>query len=192
MTKTYVEFIESDVAPFQFQALLDGIQYNIIITWNIFGQRYYVNVYTVQGALIVARPMIGSPLGYDISILQGMFASTLIYRTSLKQFEISDVAAVNPSLANAAFEASIDALLDAAGGVFILDQSMLGNDFLFDANGKPFVLDQGLMPSEAMLDSNGSQFVLDQSTIAATQDLTQGAIFGKDGKIFTLDQSQIK
>ena len=85
----YINFQPFDTGPFQFQATLDGTQYNIVVTYNVYGQRYYVNIYSTQGALIVARPMVGSPTEYDTSLTKGYFTSTLVYRTSNQQFEIS-------------------------------------------------------------------------------------------------------
>ncbi len=57
---TYVNFTPDLVSAFQFQATLDGAQYNIITTWNIFGQRYYANIYALDGTLQVAIPFIES------------------------------------------------------------------------------------------------------------------------------------
>lgn len=141
MTINYVDFVPSSLAPFQFQTILDGVQYNVTVTYNIFGQRYYVNIYTVQGSLVLTRPMIGSPIGYDVSITAGMFKSTLIYRSTHKQFEISDTPISYPN-----FGKVPDYLLDGNLGAFILDQSVLSG-------------------TGQMLSSGGGQFVLDQSTI---------------------------
>lgn len=57
---TLIPFVPNAVQPFQFTATLDGEPYNVICTWNIFGQRYYVNVYAIDGTLIFALPMIAS------------------------------------------------------------------------------------------------------------------------------------
>lgn len=59
---TYVDFQPSSTAspPFQFQATLDGAQYSIAVTGNIFGQRYYVTVYDLSGSRICSVPMVGS------------------------------------------------------------------------------------------------------------------------------------
>jgi len=48
---TYL-FAPSPTAPFQFQPTLDGEVYHVVVTWNLFGQRYYVNVMTTSGALV--------------------------------------------------------------------------------------------------------------------------------------------
>lgn len=59
---TYIDFSPSTTAtpPFQFQATLDGAQYNVTTTWNIFGQRWYINITDLSGNLIAARPVVGS------------------------------------------------------------------------------------------------------------------------------------
>lgn len=86
---TYVTFQPSATAPFQFQATLDGSAYTVIMPWNLHGQRYYVTCFDLSGNLIFSLPLIGSPLGYNISLSAGYFASTLIYREPTGQFEIS-------------------------------------------------------------------------------------------------------
>lgn len=86
---TFVAFAPTPQAPFEFQATLDGSVYTVVVTWNIFGRRYYVNVYALDQTLIVALPMIGSPDDYDISLVAGYFASTLVFRQANAQFEIN-------------------------------------------------------------------------------------------------------
>lgn len=86
---TYTAFTPTASAPFQFQPTFDGAVYTVIVTWNLFGQRYYVNVYTLSGTLVYSLPMIGSPPGYDISLNAGYFDSTLVFRASSQQFEVS-------------------------------------------------------------------------------------------------------
>jgi len=86
---TLVSFIPSPRAPFQFQATLDGVVYNVIVTWNTGGQRWYVNVYDQSNTLIFTLPMIGSPPAYDISLTAGYFTSTMIFRQTSQQFEIT-------------------------------------------------------------------------------------------------------
>lgn len=90
---TYVTFQPNTQAPFQFQATLDNNVYNVNVTWNLFGQRYYINVYDLSNNLIVSTPMIGSApdneFYQDISLVAPLFTSTLVYRTENNQFEIS-------------------------------------------------------------------------------------------------------
>lgn len=120
MTITYIQFQPSDSAPFQFTATLDAVQYNVAVTYNIAGQRYYINIYDQQGALIVCKPMVSSPPGYDISLTAGYFTSTMVYRGVNQQIEISDVPVTYPSFG---VLPSPYSLLDVN---FILDQSFLG------------------------------------------------------------------
>lgn len=83
-------FQPSNVAPFQFQPTLDGQSYVVIVTWNLFGQRYYFNVYDLQQSLIVSAALVGSPPHADIDLLAGYFeSSTMIYRASSATFEVS-------------------------------------------------------------------------------------------------------
>lgn len=86
---TYTNFEPSLTENFIFNPTLDGAVYTATITWNLFGQRYYINITTIQGVLIVCLPLIGSPIGYDISLTAGYFQSTLIYRIGNEQFEVS-------------------------------------------------------------------------------------------------------
>lgn len=58
---TIIPFVPVPRAPFQFQPVLDGDTYTGLITWNLFGQRWYLNLYTSSGALVVTIPLIGSP-----------------------------------------------------------------------------------------------------------------------------------
>jgi hypothetical protein len=50
-------------APFIFSPTLDGTQYSVSVTWGLFGQRYYVNCYTLSGILVFSVPLVGSPSG---------------------------------------------------------------------------------------------------------------------------------
>lgn len=86
---TLINFNPSPTANFQFIATLDGKDYNVIVNWNLYGQRYYVNIYTLQNSLVVCTPLIGSPPDYDISLTKGYFTSTLVYRAQNRQFEVS-------------------------------------------------------------------------------------------------------
>lgn len=63
---TVVQFAPSVVAAFRFQATFGDAQYNVVVTWSLFGARYYVNVYSVDGTLIVSLPLVGSTTGIQI------------------------------------------------------------------------------------------------------------------------------
>jgi hypothetical protein len=85
---TVYTFVPTTSAPFQFDPTLDGTTYTVVVTWNLFGRRFYANCYTQQGELIFAVPLIGSPVDYDINLAAGYFTTTMIYRTQSGNFEI--------------------------------------------------------------------------------------------------------
>jgi hypothetical protein len=182
----YIDFQPNSISAFMFPALLDGTQYNAVITWNIFGLRWYLNLYTTQGGLVYSTPVVESPDGYDISLLPPSFIASLVFRLSTQQFEIWPALNTYPD-----FDALPDAMLDASISDFVLDSSsLLGNDVMFDALGHAIILDQSQLPNEVMLDNMGGQFVLDQSSLAATTDLSSQAMLDGTGQQFTLDQSE--
>ena len=84
----YFPFVPSVTSNFQFQPTFDGQTYNVILTWNLYGQRYFVNIYTLQNQLIVSLALIGSPAFYNISMTAGYFATMLVFRTSSQTFEV--------------------------------------------------------------------------------------------------------
>lgn len=90
MTTQYVPFLPTVSAPFQFQPTFDGSIYTVIVTWSLFGRRYVVNCYTLQGVLIFAVPLIASPLDYNISLTSGYFTTQLVWRIQSGNFEIID------------------------------------------------------------------------------------------------------
>lgn len=63
------DFLPTTVAPYTFQPTLDGLEYTGIVTWNLFGQRWFLNLYKLDGTLVVAEPLIGSPVGLFIETL---------------------------------------------------------------------------------------------------------------------------
>lgn len=85
----YVPFNVSPSSNFQFQANFDGKSYNVRINWNLFGQRYYVNIYTLSGDLVLCLPLIGSPDFFNISLTAGYFTTMLIWRVQSGNFEIA-------------------------------------------------------------------------------------------------------
>lgn len=57
---TYYAFTPNTTSTFQFQPTLDGEVYQAIIVWNLWGQRWYLNLYANSGPLVVAEPVISS------------------------------------------------------------------------------------------------------------------------------------
>lgn len=88
---TIFPFTPSSVSPFQFTPTLDGQQYNCIVTWNLFGKRWWINLYTLANVLVLARAMVGSAPAPDagLNMVEGYFSiNTLIYRTNTGSFEV--------------------------------------------------------------------------------------------------------
>lgn len=86
---TYINFSPSVLAPFQFQATLDGNNYAVVITWSLFGQRYYINVFDLSNNLVVSQAMVGSPNNYPINLVNGYFKSVLAFYPQQNQFVIT-------------------------------------------------------------------------------------------------------
>ena len=66
---TVVPFTPSPRGPFQFQPTLDGVTYNAVVTWNLFGQRYYISLFTLDGTPVFNLPLIGSESAVNLSSL---------------------------------------------------------------------------------------------------------------------------
>lgn len=58
---TYTTFTPNSLAPFSFNPTLDGQVYAATVTWNVFGQRWYLNVTQLDGTPVFTLPLIGSP-----------------------------------------------------------------------------------------------------------------------------------
>lgn len=59
-------FTPTATSLFQFQPIFDGATYNVIITWNIFRQDWYVNVLDLSGNRVVSIPVISSPSAINL------------------------------------------------------------------------------------------------------------------------------
>lgn len=76
--------------PFQSQVTLDGVSYSLQAKWNFYRGGWYVSLIDQSGNVVVNQPLIGSPPGSDIYLFPGFFtASTVVYRVSTSQFEVS-------------------------------------------------------------------------------------------------------
>lgn len=65
---TYVTFVPSNQQAFQFQATLDNNLYTCQVTWNLFGQGYYINLYDVNNNLILCRQMTASGIQINATL----------------------------------------------------------------------------------------------------------------------------
>ena len=90
MATTLFPFTPSVTQNFSFQPTLDGQQYNAIVTWSLFGQRWVVNIYSLQGVWVLSKPLRSSPQNYNINLIEGYFTtSSLVYREASNNFEVS-------------------------------------------------------------------------------------------------------
>lgn len=90
---TYIQFTPSSTSnpPFQFTATMSGVDYTVNVSWNVFGQRWYLDIYDLDGTRLRTQPMIASPLSNDIYLAPTIFGSngTLLYREDTNNFEVS-------------------------------------------------------------------------------------------------------
>lgn len=87
---TFVNLNPQPGQGFTFQATLDGVGYTMSVTWNVFGQRWFISCLTNNGALIFHLPVIASPNEGDINLLAGYFVtSTMVFRATGQNFEIT-------------------------------------------------------------------------------------------------------
>ena len=92
---TITAFVPSATTPFQFQttltdSVLGTATYNCTVLWNTFGQRWYLQVADQSGNLIVNKPLVASPPGYQISLVAGYFSgSTLVFYDNTQTFLVS-------------------------------------------------------------------------------------------------------
>jgi hypothetical protein len=92
---TITQFAPSSTQPQQFQAVLtDAVlgtaTYNCTVKWNTFGQRWYVEITDQNGNLILNKPLIASPTGYNISLVGGYFSgSTMVFLEATQQFVVA-------------------------------------------------------------------------------------------------------
>lgn len=83
------QFAPSTQSLFQFQPTLDGQVYTCVVTWSLFGQRGYLNIFSLAGTRIVSKALVGSPNDYDINLIWGYFTtSTMVFREASQQFEV--------------------------------------------------------------------------------------------------------
>lgn len=69
MATTFINFVPSLVEAPSFDVTLDGENYTCIVTWNVQAQRYYINLYTLNGALILCEALVGSSVGIDLEAI---------------------------------------------------------------------------------------------------------------------------
>lgn len=79
-------------APFQFQPVLDGQNYNATVTWNLFGKRFYLNLFALDGTLVTSVPMVGSPTGFAIESMSWANGTVTVETVDPHSYKIGTVA----------------------------------------------------------------------------------------------------
>jgi hypothetical protein len=84
--------------PFSFQPTIGGNSWTCNVTYNLWGfsadgvnKRPYLSVFDQNGNLVIFTPMVGSPIGYDISLLPPALGlpSTIVWRPNTGNIEVS-------------------------------------------------------------------------------------------------------
>lgn len=88
---TLIPFTPSNDSAPPFSAQITVAEGLIILTaaWNIAGQRWYIAIKNDGGETLLYRPLIGSPMGYDINLISTISQSSLVYREDNQTFEVT-------------------------------------------------------------------------------------------------------
>lgn len=66
---TFFNFQPTQNSNFEFQPTLDGSPYRALVPWLLFGQRWYLSLYSLNGTLVFNKALVGSPNGVAIESL---------------------------------------------------------------------------------------------------------------------------
>lgn len=96
---SYYPFTPSNVQAPSFQATLDGNVYNLMVTWNLFGQRYYLSCFDQSGNRIFTVPVITSPETSLLSSLSWDAATLMVTATCVAPHGLTIGSVVNLTIA---------------------------------------------------------------------------------------------
>lgn len=104
--------VPASAGPFTFQPTLDSTQYTITVTWSLFGQRFYVNCYTLSGVLVFSVPLIGSMIGVNLQSLSWSYGTVTATTNGPHGYEVGSVINLTmincaPTTYNGSFSANI-------------------------------------------------------------------------------------
>lgn len=68
---TNIPFIPPQNAPFTFTPTLGGTRFSGVVTWNVYGRRWYLNLYTLTGTLVLAIALQPSSMDFPQNLLEG-------------------------------------------------------------------------------------------------------------------------
>jgi hypothetical protein len=89
MTTALYPFSGNEQKSMVFSPLLDGKIYDCQMKWNIYSQRWYLNITDNSGNRKLTMPVVASPVGFDINLLVGAFSTTkMVWRAVNGQIEV--------------------------------------------------------------------------------------------------------
>lgn len=63
---TFFPFTPPVDQAFTFQPTLDGTPFSAVVPWNLFGRRFYLQLFTLSGALVLYRALVASTAGVAV------------------------------------------------------------------------------------------------------------------------------
>lgn len=123
---SYFPFVPNVQAPFTFQPTLDQVQYLASVVWNLFGQRWYLQLTQQDGVPVFTKPLVGSPDGVPIESVSWAFGTVTAITERPHNYTVGQIVEVTIS----------GCLPDAYNGVvlaFIVD----GHTFTYELAADP-------------------------------------------------------
>lgn len=109
---TYYPFAPSQTSSINFQPTLDGNVYVVTVTWNLFGQRYYVNVTELNGTPVVTRARTASPPSLALASLTWANGTVTAVTQSPHGYAIGSMVAIDVvNCAPSAYNGSVEAFV---------------------------------------------------------------------------------
>jgi hypothetical protein len=68
VSSVYIPFTPSTTSVFSFSPTLGGTTYNATVTWNVFGQRYYINITDLSSNHILTTAIVSSGPRWQVSL----------------------------------------------------------------------------------------------------------------------------
>ena len=84
-------FVPNTQSPFTFQPTLDGLPYAASVTWNLMGQRWYLNITQLNGTPILTQANIGSPDGVAIQSIDWAHGVVTVVTALPHQYTVGQV-----------------------------------------------------------------------------------------------------
>lgn len=106
---TLVQFVPSTTQVFAFQPEMAGVQYNCTVTWNAFGQRWYLNVADASNNPLLTRALTSSGLRLAASLTWNAGLATVVCST-VHYIPLAQLANVRISGTGSTFDGAVQVL----------------------------------------------------------------------------------